>query len=211
MVVIGFSAYRKVRGSDDYFIAGGKLPWWLAGISHHVGGYSGAVFVAYAGVAYTHGFTIYVWWALTIAAAIILGAYIMAPRWARLRINYNVQSPTEYLSIRYNVPTQQLMAWCGVLLKLFDVGANVGSHRNFAERLYWLADYLRYLNIRYRIVNLHYRRRNLGRRMDRYGPIRRPNGCQHHHVCYRHEFIRRIWLYIYDVERASARKQSIIQ
>ncbi|HLT56010.1 MAG TPA: sodium:solute symporter family protein [Bacillota bacterium] len=123
MVVIGFSAYRKVRGSDDYFIAGGKLPWWLAGISHHVGGYSGAVFVAYAGVAYTHGFTIYVWWALTIAAAVILGAYIMAPRWARLRINYNVQSPTEYLSIRYNVPTQQLMAWCGVLLKLFDVGA----------------------------------------------------------------------------------------
>src|SRR5690625_1518661 len=47
----------------------------------------------------------------------------MAPRWARLRINYNIESPTEYLSFRYNVPTQQLMAWCGVLLKLFDVGA----------------------------------------------------------------------------------------
>lgn len=123
MIIIGFSAYRKVSGSDDYFVAGGKLPWWLAGLSHHLGGYSGAVFVAYAGIAYTHGFTIYVWWALTIAAAVIVGAFLIAPRWARLRINYNIQSPTEYLSTRYNIPTQQLMAWCGVLLKLFDVGA----------------------------------------------------------------------------------------
>lgn len=123
MIVIGFSAFNKVSGSDDYFVAGGKLPWWLAGISHHLGGYSGAVFVAYAGLAYTHGFSIYIWWALTIALAVTIGAFTIAPRWARLRVNYNVQSPTEYLATRYNVATQQLMAWCGVLLKLFDVGA----------------------------------------------------------------------------------------
>lgn len=123
MIVIGFWSFKKVSGSEDFFVAGGKLPWWLSGISHHVSGYSGAVFVAYAGLAYTHGFSIYVWWALTITVAVIVGAYIMAPRWAKLRINYNIESPTEYLSTRYNVPTQQLMAWCGVLLKLFDVGA----------------------------------------------------------------------------------------
>lgn len=123
MIVIGFGSYKKVGGSKDFFVAGGKLPWWLSGISHHVSGYSGAVFVAYAGLAYTHGFSLYVWWALTIFVAVIVGAYIMAPRWARLRINYNIESPTEYLSLRYNVPTQQLMAWCGVLLKLFDVAA----------------------------------------------------------------------------------------
>src|SRR5699024_9306563 len=38
-------------------------------------------------------------------------------------IKYNVESPTEYLEVRYNLFTQQLMVWCGVLLKLFDVGA----------------------------------------------------------------------------------------
>ncbi|GAB2553829.1 sodium:solute symporter family protein [Gracilibacillus alcaliphilus] len=123
MVAIGFFSYKKVSGSKDFYVAGGKLPWWLAGISHHVSGYSGAVFVAYAGLAYTHGFSLYVWWALVIVVAVILGAFTMAPRWSRLRINYQVESPTEYLKIRYNVPTQQLMAWCGVLLKLFDVGA----------------------------------------------------------------------------------------
>ncbi|GKV66577.1 MULTISPECIES: sodium:solute symporter family protein [Sporosarcina] len=123
MIVIGFTSYNKISGSKDFFVAGGKLPWWLSGISHHVSGYSGAVFVAYAALAYTHGFSIYIWWALTITVAVITGAYLMAPRWARLRINYDIESPTEYLSLRYNLPTQQLMAWCGVLLKLFDVGA----------------------------------------------------------------------------------------
>src|SRR5437763_8361184 len=44
-------------------VAGGKIPWWLGGISHHVSGHSGVVFVAYAEVAYQYGFTLYVWWA----------------------------------------------------------------------------------------------------------------------------------------------------
>lgn len=123
MVVIGLWSFRQVSDSGDFFVAGGQLPWWLSGISHHISGYSGAVFVAYAGIAYTHGFTIYVWWALGIAIAIFVGAFMIAPRWARLREATGIQSPTEYLKQRYNLPTQQLMAWSGVGLKLFDVGA----------------------------------------------------------------------------------------
>lgn len=123
MVIIGFWSFREVDNSGDFFVAGGKLPWWLSGISHHISGYSGAVFVAYAGLAYTHGFTIYVWWAFTIAIGIFAGSIFIAPRWSRLRAKLNIESPTEYLKTRYNLPTQQLMAWSGVLLKLFDVGA----------------------------------------------------------------------------------------
>lgn len=123
MVVIGFASYKKVKGSDDFYVAGGKMPWWLSGISHHVSGYSGAVFVAYAGLAYTHGFSLYVWWALPIFISVLAGAFIMAPRWSRLRTKLKIESPTEYLAMRYNVPTQQLIAWSGVLLKLLDVGA----------------------------------------------------------------------------------------
>lgn len=123
MIIIGFWSYGKVKDSQDFFVAGGKLPWWLSGISHHISGYSGAVFVAYAGIAYTHGFTIYIWWALTIAISIFVGSGFLAPRWSRLRTHLHIQSPTEYLKTRYNLPTQQLIAWSGVLLKLFDVGA----------------------------------------------------------------------------------------
>ena len=123
LIGIGIYSYFKVNSSADFFTAGGKLPWWLSGVSHHVSGYSGAVFVAYASIAYTHGFVMYVWWALTITIAMIGTIYFIAPRWARLRKKTGIQSPTEYLATRYNIPTQQVMAWSGVLVKLFDVGA----------------------------------------------------------------------------------------
>jgi len=123
LISVGFWAYRRVNNSADFFTAGGKLPWWLSGVSHHVSGYSGAVFVAYAGIAYTNGLTIYIWWACAVAAATFLGAHLVAPRWARLRIATGIQSPTEYLLTRYNLNTQQLIAWSGVIIKIFDVGA----------------------------------------------------------------------------------------
>lgn len=123
MIVIGIISYYKNKSSDDYFVAGAKIPWWLAGISHHVSGHSGAVFVAYAAVAYTHGFTMYVWWALPVGLAIVLTAGIFPAYWVRLRKNFQVQSPLEYLKVRYNLLTQQIIAWSGVILKVFDVGA----------------------------------------------------------------------------------------
>ena len=123
MLVIGVISYFRNKNSEDYFVAGGKLPWWLAGISHHVSGHSGAVFVVYAAVAYTHGFTMYMWWALPVGVVIIASAKIFPVYWVRLRKNFQIQSPLEYLSVRYNLLTQQIIAWAGVLLKIFDVGA----------------------------------------------------------------------------------------
>jgi solute:Na+ symporter, SSS family len=123
MVVIGIWSWTKNKTSEDYFVAGGKLPWWLSGISHHVSGYSGAVFVAYAALAYTHGLSLYFWWAFTIGIGIVLSAKIFPVLWVRLRQRYHIQSPLEYLVKRYNLLTQQIMAWSGVILKLFDVAA----------------------------------------------------------------------------------------
>jgi SSS family transporter len=123
MLAIGVWSYFKNKDATDYFVAGGKLPWWLSGVSHHVSGYSGAVFVAYAGLAYTSGLSVYVWWAFTIGISIIVSARLFPAIWVRLRKKLEIQSPLEYLNIRYNLWTQQIMAWSGVLLKLFDVGA----------------------------------------------------------------------------------------
>jgi len=123
MVGIGVWAKSRNRDSRDFFTAGGRMPWWLSGISHHMSGYSSAVFVGYAAIAYDEGFVLYVWWALGITFAVTLGAFIFAPRWPRLRQRLNIISPLEYLKTRYNLPTQQLLAWSGSLLKVFDVGA----------------------------------------------------------------------------------------
>jgi solute:Na+ symporter, SSS family len=123
MVGIGWWAKSRVHDARDYFTAGGRMPWWLAGISHHMSGYSAAVFVAYAAVAYTVGFALYVWWALGVVVALVIGAALFAPRWPRLRQRLGIVSPMEYLTTRYNLPAQQVLAWSGTALKLFDVAA----------------------------------------------------------------------------------------
>lgn len=123
MLIIGLWCYFRNTSSEDFFVAGGNLPWWLSGISHHVSGYSGAVFVAYAGLAYTHGLSLYVWWAFTIGMSIIFSAKVFPVYWVRLRKRFQIQSPLEFLENRYNLLTQQIMAWSSVTLKLFDIGA----------------------------------------------------------------------------------------
>jgi Na+/proline symporter len=112
VVAIGFVAARRVRGSGDYFVAGGRIPWWLGGISHHVSGHSGVVFVGLAAVAYRHGLSLYLWWAVTIGLACLVGAYWFAPRWVRLREALAIESPTEYLVLRYNRPTPSPACRC---------------------------------------------------------------------------------------------------
>ena len=123
MLGVGLWARSKIRSAGDYFSAGGSMPWWLSGISHHMSGYSSAAFVGYAAIAYTTGFTIYVWWACTITLALLIGYSIFPPRWAKLRQVTGMISPLEYLVARYNLPTQQALAWSGALLKIFDIGA----------------------------------------------------------------------------------------
>lgn len=123
MIWIGWWSKRRVNDAADFYVAGGKIPWWLTGISHHMSGYSAAVFVGYAALAYTVGFAVYVWWALGITIACTIGMFLFAPRWPRLRAKLNVVSPLEYLSKRFNVPTEQVLAWSGAALKVFDVAA----------------------------------------------------------------------------------------
>lgn len=127
MIIIGFKSLKSVKNSEDFFVGGGKIPWWLSGISHHVSGYSGVVFVGYAGIAYANGVSIYFWWGLNIAIAMALSATFIIPRWPRLRRALGIQSPTEYLKMRYNTSTQLIVAISGVIVKLLDVGAKWAS------------------------------------------------------------------------------------
>lgn len=127
MLLIGLWSHRRIGNVSDYFTGGGRMPWWLSGISHHMSGYSAAVFVAYAAIAYSYGITVYVWAFLPLAFGTAVGAWLFAPRWQRLRKRYAVASPLEYLAKRYDVPTQQALAWSGALLKVFDVAAKWAS------------------------------------------------------------------------------------
>lgn len=123
MVGIGLYSKRRVSTVADFFTARGRIPWWLSGISHHMSGYSAIMFVTFAAVAYDSGVTVYFWWPLTIGLGIGIGAFLFAPRWNRLRAKHGVNSPLAYLAIRYNLPTQQVLAYSGAALKVVDIAA----------------------------------------------------------------------------------------
>ena len=106
--MVGIAAIAKSRSTtvDDYFAAGHKLPWWMAAISHHVSGYSAVVFVGFAGKAASAGLSMWTLFALPTFIAMMIGCFVWAPRWARLK----VLTPVEYLERRYNNAVRVLVA-----------------------------------------------------------------------------------------------------
>jgi len=98
MLIAGIWSCFRSKNAEDYFVAARKLAWWLAGFSYYVSGHSGAVFVAYAAVAYTHGFTMYMW-AFPAGVVIIATAKIFPVYRARWRKNFQTQCPVEYLNV----------------------------------------------------------------------------------------------------------------
>src|SRR5260370_17278484 len=85
MLGMGFWARAKVKTANDFFTAGGAMPWWLSGISHHMSGYSSAVFVAYAAIAYTAGFSIYIWWGCSFTIPLVIGSNVFPALWSIIR------------------------------------------------------------------------------------------------------------------------------
>ncbi len=119
----GFVVRARIKGLADYFAGGHNVPWWLAAVSHHISGYSAFAFVAYAGLAYTVGFNVWTLFAIPTFLAMMVGAYVWAPRWSRL----NVITPVEYLERRFNRTVHQLIAWSGIAVKFLDEGMKLYS------------------------------------------------------------------------------------
>ncbi len=125
-ILIGFAAMRRTKTTSDYFVGGWKVPWWLAAVSHHMSGYSAFAFVAYAGVAYKYGFTIYTVWSLTIGIGLIITAFTFGPRWAKLS-RKNILTPIQFTEERYNAITRIALALSGIGIKFIDEGLKVYS------------------------------------------------------------------------------------
>jgi Na+/proline symporter len=100
VIWVGFYAARKNKGTADFFKASGQVPWFMAGVSSWVAGFSAFMFVAAAGYTYKHGsgalviFTGATW-------AYLAGYFYFAPMWRRARI----AAPLEFLTRRYSPST----------------------------------------------------------------------------------------------------------
>jgi len=54
-VVTGWWSRSLVKDSGDFFRAGGRMSWWMVGISTFMASFSSWTFTGAAGIAYEHG------------------------------------------------------------------------------------------------------------------------------------------------------------
>ena len=108
-VVVGVSLYagRRERTSEDYFLAGRSLTWWLIGVSLIASNISTEHFVGMAGSAFGRvGLAIasYEWMA---AVTLVLVGWFLLPRFLRA----GIYTMPEYLEYRYDARARSLMAF----------------------------------------------------------------------------------------------------
>lgn len=117
MLAIGIYFYRYMRGIKDYFSGGNNIPWWLSGVSFYMSSFSVAAFIFYPSLVYRHG-----WVGITLlwvaVPATLFSTIFLARKWRRARI----ESPVEYLELRYSPVLRQLFSWQGVPMKIIDDG-----------------------------------------------------------------------------------------
>jgi len=115
MAGIGLFLGKFVKNIGDYFKGGNAIPWVSGAISNFMTKFSTFMFVAYAGIAYQHGFVaLTLIWSTVLPA--LLGVAIFAKRWRRA----GIMTPMEFLETRFNASVRQVFAWAGVLFKILD-------------------------------------------------------------------------------------------
>jgi SSS family solute:Na+ symporter len=118
MLVIGFLLGSKQKTSQDYFLAGRKLKWWMIGFSMVATDIGSLELVGVAGGAYVYGMVLanFDWIACTVS--MIIAAFIFIPFYWKA----GVYTIPEYLGRRYNSGVYILTA---IIWGLFMV-ANLG-------------------------------------------------------------------------------------
>jgi SSS family solute:Na+ symporter len=120
VIWIGFYAARKNKGADDFFRASGQVPWFVAGVSSWVSGFSAFMFVAAAGYTYKHGtsavilFTSATW-------AYLAGYFYFAPMWRRARID----APLQFLTRRYSPSTTYFYTVTAIVPQVIGIGQGI--------------------------------------------------------------------------------------
>ncbi len=107
-IVVGVSLYasRKEKSSEDYFLAGRSLTWWLIGFSLIASNISTEQFVGMSGSAYGRvGMAIasYEWMA---AVVLVLVGWFLLPRFLKA----GIYTMPQFLEYRYNATTRAIMA-----------------------------------------------------------------------------------------------------
>ncbi len=112
LVVMGAYFSRREKSTDDYFLAGRRVPWWAAGLSIFGTGLSAITYMAIPAKAYASDWT----FILTNFAPILFIPLVVAyyiPFYRRLRVT----TAYEYLERRFGLPARLVASGYYVLFQ----------------------------------------------------------------------------------------------
>jgi SSS family transporter len=114
-VLVGMGVYfsRREESTDDYFLAGGRVPWWAAGISIFGTQLSAITFMAIPAQAYGTNW-VYILAQATIVLIAPVIIYLFLPFFRRL----NVTTAYEYLGKRFDASVRLFGSAAFVMLQL---------------------------------------------------------------------------------------------
>jgi len=120
LVAMGFYFARREHTTDDFFLAGRRIPWWAAGISIFATGLSAITFMAIPAKAYATDWVYFVQ-SIGIVVVAVLVAWLFLPFYRRLRIT----TAYEYLERRFGLSVRLLGSAQFILAQLGRVAVVV--------------------------------------------------------------------------------------
>lgn len=116
MVAVGVYCARRGTTSEDYFLAGGRIPWWAAGLSIYGSQLSAITFMAVPAILFAEDGNwtrIVGGWTILLIAPLII--FFFLPLFRRLQI----QTAYEYLELRFHLAVRLVAS---AIFIIFQVG-----------------------------------------------------------------------------------------
>ncbi|HHI68511.1 MAG TPA: sodium:solute symporter [Planctomycetes bacterium] len=134
VTLAGSLAGRKLKSTQDYFLAGRRAPWWLSAFSIVATETSTLTFVAVPGIAYAGNFTF-----LQVAAGFLLGRILVAWWMVPAYMKGDLQTSYELLQTRLGTRARRSASGVFCLTRLLGDGVRLFSACVvFKEVLAWM-------------------------------------------------------------------------
>jgi len=117
MIGIGWYFSRRNKTTDDYFLAGGRIPWWAAGLSIYATMLSAITYLSQPALAYSFDWQAYLgYFTILMIVPIVITFYLPFFR------NLNITTAYQYLEKRFNVVVRMFGSGSFVLFQLARMG-----------------------------------------------------------------------------------------
>ncbi len=117
MLLMGLFFSRRGKSTDDYFLGGGRIPWWAAGISIYGTQLSAITFMAIPAIVYATDWRLAIGTLMILAIVPVIVTYYL-PYFRRFKIT----TAYEFLERRFNFHVRLLGSLTFILLQLGRMG-----------------------------------------------------------------------------------------